>query len=190
MTFYYDGWTENECTCIACSWSGPASACARGGLHRGVYLELCCPQCSEFVDLLILPEEKCCAGAHEDLTEEQLQAKQEAAEQERLYRQQCLQSADQLPELTGDEVTLQWDQVEGETQICNGDQVLWREPVAYEGFERYERIGRLLKEKYGSRVKDLAPTERSMLFLYGDYAPALEYVRKVRRELFGVDVAV
>jgi hypothetical protein len=189
MTDYYEKWTEMECACTACSWRGTAGACGRSGLHRGVYLELCCPECSSFVDLLILPEEKCCAAADEGLTEEQLQAKKEAAEQERLYREQCLKSADQLPELAGGDVTLLWDQVEGETQIRSGETVLWREPVAFEGFERYERIARLLLEKYGARVLDLVPTERSLLFLFGDYAPSLDYLRKVRKELFGVDVS-
>lgn len=187
MTIYYKEWLRKEYACGGCPWNGTAEASVRGGLHRGIYLELYCPQCSGLLDIIILPEEKACAHAKEAMTEEQLKALQAAEEEERTYRKKCLASTEQLPDLPEGDLFLIWDQDEGETVIRHGDTVIWKEPVAYEGFERYERIALLLKEKYGDRVKDLVPTDRSLLFLYGDYAPSLEYMAKLRRELFGVD---
>jgi hypothetical protein len=190
MTIYYEEWTEKEYACPGCSWSGTGSETARGILYRGVFLELTCPSCSTFLDVLILPADKGCAHSMEGLTEEQLKAKTEADEQERQYRKKCLSSAEQLPNLPDNDFTLNWDMEQDETLIRNGETVLWREPAVYEGFGRYEQIALILKEKYGSRLKDLAPTDRSMLFLYGDYEPSLAFIRKLRKELFGVDAEV
>jgi hypothetical protein len=119
------------------------------------------------------------------LTEEQQREREEAEEQERLYRAQCLQAADQLPELPDGDLNLVWDQEEGQTLIRSGDTVIWSEPLAYEAFDRFERIALILKEKYGVRIKDLSPTNRSMLFLYGDYYPSMEYVTRLRKDIFG-----
>lgn len=185
MTIFFEQWQEMECSCGKCSWKGTAGTAARGRMHRGLYLDLYCPECTEFIDLIIFPEGESCAHRKEGLTEEELQALQEDEKAEREYAAQCLTSPDQLPELAGTDLFLHWDQVEGETQIRSGDTVIWSEPVAYEAFERFERIALILKEKYGSGVKGLEPTDRSLLFLYGDYYPSMFYVAKVRKELFG-----
>lgn len=190
MTVYCEEWMKNEYTCSECSWSGTGGETARGTMYRGKFLELSCPSCSEFLDVLILPEEKGCAHSREGLTEEQLKAIAEAEEQERLYREMCLTSADQLPPLAEGDVTLNWDMEQGETQIRNGETVIWSEPVVYEGFDRFEQVALILKEKYGNRLKDLVPTDRSKLFLYGDYEPSLGYLKKVRKNLFGVDAEI
>ncbi len=121
------------------------------------------------------------------LTEEQLKAKEEADEQEKQYREKCLSSTDQLPTLPDGEITLTWDMEQDLTQIRNGESVIWSEPVVYEGFDRFEQIAHILKDKYGNRLKDLVPTDRSKLFLYGDYEPSLAFIVKLRKELFGVD---
>jgi hypothetical protein len=186
MTIFFEEWQEKECGCTDCDWKGTLADCGRGGLHRGLYMELYCPECSELADLLILPEEKKCAGASEGLTEEQLKARKEDEEAKRAYLALCLQSPDQLPALPDGELILTWDQVEGETVILGKESVIWREPVAYEGFERFERIARIAKEKYGERLKDMIPTDRSKLFLYGDFFPSIAYLGKVRRELFAI----
>lgn len=184
MTIYYEAWLDKEYICEGCAWHGIAKDSARGWMHRGIYLDLNCPQCGDLLDVIIFEEEKhSCDHKKEAMTEEQLQADEE----ERRYRAHCLVAAEQLPELPDGDLNLVWDQVEGETRILRGDTVVWSEPLAYEGFERYERIARFLKEKYGDRVRDLVPADRSLLFLYGDYTPSLEYLRKVRKELFGVD---
>ncbi len=188
MTIFFEQWQEMECSCGKCSWKGTAGTTTRGRMHRGIYLDLYCPECTEFIDLIIFPAGESCAHRKEGLTEEELQAVQEAEKAEREYAAQCLTSPDQLPELAETDLFLHWDQVQGETQVRSGDTVIWSEPVAYEAFERFERIALILKEKYGAKVKDLAPTDRSLLFLYGDYYPSMFYVPKVRKELFGCPI--
>jgi hypothetical protein len=187
MTIYSEEWMKKAYTCSDCSWRGTGGESARGIMYRGKFLELTCPTCSASLDVLILPAEKGCAHSREGLTEEQLKAKEEADEQERQYREKCLSSTEQLPTLPDGEITLNWDMEQDQTQIRNGEAVIWSEPAIYEGFDRFEQIALILKDKYGKRLKDLVPTDRSKLFLYGDYEPSLAFIVKLRKELFGVD---
>ncbi len=185
MTIYYEEWKEKEYTCEECSWQGNAGSCLRGLMYRKKFLELHCPSCQSMLDLIIFPEESGCGNSQENLTDAQKAAREEEEKQWKIYHGKCLQSRDQLPDLPDAEFILAWDQVEGETQIRKEDFVVWSEPVAYEAFDRFEKISLILKDKYGARVKDLIPTNRSQLLLYGDYAPAIDHVRRVRKELFG-----
>ncbi len=186
MTIYYEGWKEKGYACGECDWKGSGADCSYGRLHRQMFLDLNCPSCMAFLDLIIFQDPATIEKDVTKLTDEQKKALQEQQEQMRLHRESTLQAADQLPEIEDADFTLVWDQVEGETQIKKGDTVIWSEPLAYEGFDRYERVALILKEKYGSRVTDLAPTDRSLLFLHGDYAPSIDYIKKVRKELFGI----
>ncbi len=187
MTIFYEEWQSKEFSCGSCDWNGNAGECNRGILYRKTYLELYCPGCSAFLDLIIFPHSAGCEDDSGALTDEQKMVLREREEEMRQYQERCLRSSDQLPELDDADFVAIWDQVEGDTQIRKGDTVIWSEPVAYEGFERYERIALILKEKYGPRVRDLQPTDRSMLFLYGDFATSLDYVKKVRKDLFEVE---
>jgi hypothetical protein len=186
MTIYHDKWEDKAYACGECDWTGKGADCGYGLFHRKRFLELLCPSCRAFVDLIIFPESHACGKNSDKLTDEQKRELQEQGEQMRLYREKCLQSQDQLPEIADSEFSLVWDQEKGDTQIRKGDSVIWSEPVAYEGFERFELIALILKEKYGTRLRDLEPTDRSMLFLYGDLASSIDYVEKLRKNLFGI----
>ncbi|MDD2336439.1 MAG: hypothetical protein PHD01_07655 [Geobacteraceae bacterium] len=187
MTIYSEEWMKKAYICNGCSWSGTGAESTRGHMYRGKFLDLNCPTCSELLDVLMLSAKKGCAHSLEGLTEEQLKAKEDEDEQERQYREKCLSSADQLPNLPDGDLTLNWDMEQDQIQIKNGETVIWSEPAVYEGFDRFEQVALILKEKYGTRLKDLVPTERSKLFLYGDYEPSLTFLIKLRKELFGVD---
>jgi hypothetical protein len=186
MTIYYEGWKEQVFNCEECGWTGDGNSCKPGTMYRKIFLELYCPSCDEVVDIIDFSSFKGCDKGHAEQSDEQKKA---LAEQEELEARQlalCLQSPDQLPDLPDDDFVLIWDQKDGDTLIMKDGLAIWSEPVTYEGFIRFERIAVILKGKYGSSIKDLAPTERSKLFLYGDYLPSLSYVRKIRKELFGV----
>jgi hypothetical protein len=188
MTIFREDWRQQSHKCEKCGWEGTAETAGVGTMYRKKFLDLYCPSCREFLDLIIFPDDAGCGREAEYLSNEQKEAKAEAERQHAEYLRQCLKTADQLPDLPAGDLIFKWDQVQGETWITAGENVVWKEPVTYEGFERFERIALVLKEKYGSRAKDLAPTDRSMLFLYGDYLPAVLNVRKVRQDLFGVSV--
>jgi hypothetical protein len=102
-----------------------------------------------------------------------------------------LANKDQLPVVDSTSFTLAWDFVEanGEklTVIRLDDRVLFSEPALWEGYERFEQVCKIVREKYGEHVIDLVPTHDSELFLYGDvlYSPTL--VETARRKIFGND---
>jgi len=186
MTIYYEGWKEQGFNCGECGWGGNGDSCKPGIMYRKVFLELYCPSCDEVVDIIDFSSSKGCEKGHCEPSSEEKSALAEHEELEARDVALFLQSPDQLPDLPDDNFVLSWDQQKGDTLIMKEGLVIWKEPVRYEGFTRFEKIALLLKEKYGSRIKDLTPTEQSKLFLYGDYLPSLSYLRKIRKELFGV----
>jgi hypothetical protein len=99
-----------------------------------------------------------------------------------------LVNKEQLPEVDSTSFTLTWDFVEknGEelTIIRHNDRVLLAEPASWEGYERFERVCKIVREKYGARVTDLIPTRRSELYLWGDDLSCPDFVKTVWQTIF------
>ena len=84
-----------------------------------------------------------------------------------------LNSPEQLPDLQEEEIDLVWDteNAGGEDAtvvIKAGDRVLWREPLFWECWPRFNQVKVILKQKYGRRCRSLTPTDRSHVWLFGD----------------------
>ena len=94
-----------------------------------------------------------------------------------------LYSPRQLPELEGDSITLTWDQIEADSIISHGEQLVWRERTGWEVYDRFEEITEILRHKYGPRLVDVVPTERSLYALYGDSTRASFHVTSARQSL-------
>jgi hypothetical protein len=117
----------------------------------------------------------------------------------RAWREQRQKESQQilaaLPQIAEPEFTLVWDlQLRGEGPqqqrqwiIRHGDQVIYREPANLEDYHRFELLARLLRQKYGSRVRDLVPGESSDVacYLYGDFLGAVSRVEAARKRNFG-----
>ena len=105
------------------------------------------------------------------------------------FEAQKLKSSDQLPDLDAPSFALVWDFVqahdERRTVLRYGNRVLFSEPAVWEGYQRFEEVCKIVRDKYGSRVTDLVPTRVSKLYLLGDVMSAPEFVTKARREVFG-----
>ena len=95
----------------------------------------------------------------------------------------CLYSPRQLPDLEGDSLTLTWDQIEADSIITHGDQIVWRERTGWEVYDRFEAITEILRYKYGRRLVDVVPTERRLYALYGDTTRAWFHVDAARQSL-------
>src|SRR5437868_12186368 len=71
----------------------------------------------------------------------------------------------QLPEIEEAQFTLTWELELGHSAeerfwvVKHGERVIYREDAKYEDYHRFEVLARLIKQKYGSRVKDLVPVE-------------------------------
>jgi hypothetical protein len=82
-----------------------------------------------------------------------------------------LRSPDQLPDLGGERLEFSWDMPSEDEKLAVirlGEQEVWTEPALWEGYERFNEVKALLKERYGSRFRSLTPTERGKTWLYGD----------------------
>jgi ankyrin repeat protein len=96
-----------------------------------------------------------------------------------------LLSPRQLPELSGETLILAWDQIDAESSICHGNTIVWRERTGWEVYERFEEIAVVLKHRYGDRLIDLVPTQRSLYALYGDSSRAHAHISSARQALAG-----
>lgn len=96
---------------------------------------------------------------------------------------ELLTSPAQLPELADEKLILAWDQSEADSIVLHGDRVIWHERTGWEVYERFEEVAGILKQKYGKRLVDLVPTQRSLYALYGDSTRASFHVAFVRESL-------
>lgn len=96
-----------------------------------------------------------------------------------------LLSPRQLPDLSGEPLILTWDQIDADSIIRHGNTIVWREKTGWEVYERFEEIAVVLKHKYGDRLIDLVPTQRSLYALYGDSSRAYAHVSSARQALAG-----
>lgn len=99
-----------------------------------------------------------------------------------------------LPEIAAPEFTLIWDlEVTGRGAdelrywiIRHGEQVIYRELARSEDYHRFELLARLLRQKYGGRIRDLVPAETADVayYLYGDFLGAVSRVEAARKRNF------
>ena len=104
----------------------------------------------------------------------------------------------QLPEITSQSFTLTWNlQTDPSSQqadpakrcwiIQHGEREIYREPARLEDYHRFELLTRLLKQKYGDRIKDLVPAESREVetYLYGEFLGSVSRVHAARQRNFG-----
>jgi hypothetical protein len=108
----------------------------------------------------------------------------------RAWREQRQEEAQEmlarLPEIAAAQFTLTWDlEVSGSGPeerrhwiIRHAEQVIYREQARSEDYHRFELLARLLRQKYGSRVRDLVPADSPDVgyYLYGDFLGAVRRV--------------
>ena len=176
----YYSWKTDLVRCKQCTWNGTGKEAIQGDpLDEGFFLN--CPKChKEFISYIEYPslEEIKLYGSHNE--------KADAIEREKFwneYKKEKLKSANQIKDIDSNEIILYWDKSGEDQLILHDNNVIWKEAALYESFQRYIAIGRILKEKFGSRLKDLVPTENSELYLYGDKLRSVSEVKKFRDSL-------
>jgi len=181
---YYDDWKEQSHTCGECGWHGTGEDAQFGDIYA-TFGEKLCPRCNAILFVLEWPttEESRQNWDKLDDAEKRRLERREARDQE--IAERSLKAPEQLPELDGEELILGWDQQGDDMLITYGDQIIWREPVFYEGSDRFAEVAEILHQKYGDRLRDLVPSEQSKLYLYGDWtytATKVEQTRQLLRE--------
>ncbi len=170
---YYDYEEEDRLICPRCGWAGPVKDGSTELFQE--LLEISCPRCDEKLLLAGYPTEEeteraANRGNRKALRElPSLRRRQDFRER---FESERLRSVTQLPDLEGQTLDLVWDHEARDqdrlTVIRIGDRVIWCEPALWEGWDRFNEVKTILKEKYGSRFRSLTPTSASELYLYGD----------------------
>ena len=174
-------------SCSACGWSGSGKETATGEMFEELY-EYHCPSCRAMLGICSYPTVKD-ARANWALVPESERRHVEAVEQRRArFRELSLKAAGELPDLGSAPFVIDWDFEDDEqshkwTVLRQGDRVVWREPAVYEGDERFKSVVSILLEKYGRLLKDVVPTSRSELYLYGDRLGSPANVAAIRKRV-------
>jgi hypothetical protein len=179
---WYSDWRQELLCCSRCGWVGKVSLDdLEDPIASGASIE--CPQCHRRIGEVLFPnlrdtEEAAAQGNEEAIRELPKFREQIAQAQARIdrFKQEKIESANQLPELDDEMLEFTWDiaDVAGEKYqvIRLGDAEIWRE-LAYDNIRRFQEVKGLLRKKYGSRFKMLKPTEASQEWLCGDNAGKL-----------------
>ncbi len=169
---YWDYDPDDPLDCPSCGWSG-----ARGGIaeeHRDL-LDFCCPRCDKM--LLIVPfptlaETRAAAEAGNPRARSCLPGFEAAEARARQARSMELREPDQLPDLVGEQLVIDWDfedrDAEKWTVLRHGNREIWRELAYWEGYPRFAEVFEILRTRYGDRLAEVRPTQASKLYLYGD----------------------
>jgi hypothetical protein len=174
-------------TCPDCGWTGRGPDNEE---HFRDLLDVRCPQCDRMLLIVSYPtdeETRAAAAAGNEAAAAELPIVE--LRQQRLERAETLElkEPNELPDLPGSAVSIEWDfeERDGEswTVLRHEGKEIWRELAFWEGYERFAEVFELLRRRYGTRMTELRPTERSELYLYGDSVSAHETIGQLNAAL-------
>jgi hypothetical protein len=172
---YYDFDNKQIIECPVCGWSGLPDG------YKNYYNDLfdvCCPKCDKMILIVGYPTE-------EETKEAANKGNQEAKENLSVFsvrnafmqnfEEKKLKGPDELPDIEGEKLDFIFDAEdkpddlwnENALIICNGE-IIWKEPLLYECWLRFNQIREILIKKYGRRFNSFKPTRAAELNLYGD----------------------
>ena len=186
---YFDDWKAPILECPNCGWRGTFE---QGDVeYYQDVMDSSCPACDVFeapiLAIVSYPTHEEAEAILDKLSQLDRESVMRQTSRWERWKKRCLKDATELPELAGDNFELTWDFEKDDedvfTIIRYGDRELWRELALYEGYKRFIEVLSILKSRYGLRLVDVVPTERSKLYLYGDRLSAPEKVDEAREEL-------
>jgi hypothetical protein len=187
MHNYYDNWRTETHECPYCKWNGSGSSLSQGEV-TGDYFELLCPACYGVVTIVMNPTTEESRANWEKLSDQERRQVEEIEQLRAEFESNKLTEASSLPEIDSDSFTLYWDfdyaGFDSDTLIKYGDTIIFREPVIYEGYERFIEVAQLLRARYGTALADLIPTDASKAYLYGDRLSSPGTVEDARKRIF------
>ena len=183
---YYDDWKSTVVECAQCEWKGTFYQGSVGYFDE--LMDTSCPVCDKMLAVVPYPTIAESEQNWDRLTD---QEKQEVSARKKWLAEwdaASLKSVNQLPELEGNELSLEWDMIETKsgrkfTIIRYRDREVWRELASWEGYNRFRKVAAILKEKYGQCLVDVVPTAASALYLYGDKLSSIQTVEEIRQSL-------
>ena len=181
----YYTYKKHHYQCKNCTWQGLGSELRQGELFNELF-ELDCPSCSESVTFVPYPT-TVESRANWDLLSDRERAQVKRVETHLTkFETMSLKTTEQLPDITAPAFSLIWDYVDNMTMLRHGETVIFSEPALYEGYERFEEVALILKERYGTALTDLVPSQASWFYLYGDAISSSSRLQKFRRITFNL----
>jgi hypothetical protein len=178
---------DEEVTCSRCGWTGRAGDYQEQ--HQAL-LEVRCAECDQWLIGVLPGSIRSLRKAAVVGNRRAIAALAEAEEDARWESKRMatlLEVPEQLPELSGDDLVIEWDltHVDGEgVQILrHEDEVIWQEAGFYESYKRFEEVFEILQRRYGERFRELRPTPHSEVWLYGDRLSAPHTVAALNKSL-------
>jgi GTP pyrophosphokinase len=160
--------------CPRCGWQGLPEEASQE--HFRDLFEFYCPRCGEKLGLIAYPtreEIREAAARGDESARVDLMAVEIQEARERRFEIEKLKGPEDLPDLPGDRLHFLWDLGENErgeemVVLRLGRRILWIELAFWEGYERFNEVREILKQKYGRRFCALAPARGSEDDLFGD----------------------
>jgi hypothetical protein len=193
---YFDDWKSETFTCPKCGWTGTFE---EGDVEiHDELMDSSCPICDYYsTPMLAIVSFPTLEESEQNWDKVSEGDKKAIIKRKRFLKKldkMSLKSADDLPDLEGSSIIISWD-CEGDepgpdyyTVLKHGENEIWREPAAYEGYDRFREVVEILKEKYGDRLMDVEPTKGSYLYLLGDYYGADGAVQGVRSRIHDKEI--
>ena len=176
---------DMEVTCPNCGWSGNGAV-----NYFDELMDVRCQHCDNIILLVPYPtatETRAAAAAGNPGATEEL-AIVEAREAFQARAQDTeLKEPSQLPDLSGEQLLIEWDQEAQDGQQwtvlrCDGTEI-WRELAYFEGYKRFASVFEILLKRYGTRLAEVRPTRASWTYLYGDALSAPNTIDTLNKTL-------
>ncbi len=186
-----DPWREMLFRCENCGLESLGKDLDPGDLHQSFFTKEC-PDCAHNVVSISLPHVTEMLGDLGDLTPETREEVFAFAGQSTQWQREKLHRIEQLPEINLDHIVLVWDTDDegqersepyGQIIIRCGEREIYRGPSSWGHYAYVIDACKVLRRKYGNRLHDVIPTERTFSALWGDELRAPEIVEGMRERL-------
>ena len=171
--------------CKKCDWQGLGSELQQGEMFDALF-ELDCPSCSETVTFVSYPTIDESRANWDHLSDRERANLERVVSRWDRFNAMSLKSHEQLPDIAASAFFITWNYEDDMTVLRYGDNIIHCEPALYEGYERYEEVALILKDRYGDALLDLAPSAASGFYLYGDRLSSPGRLKEFRQNLFNL----
>ena len=173
MFSWFDDWRDADLACT-CGWSGWLDKRYAEPFDALMHFE--CRACDEILAIVSYPtagEVEVAAHRAQPEAMEMLDQVREAQRAQQEFERVKLRSGDQLPDLDGDALEFVYDLVaedHGRSAyvISCGVREIWREPAAWEDWERHLEVKDVLRARYRGRFRLMKMTPAARSNLVGD----------------------
>lgn len=174
-------------TCRQCGWTGLGKETKKEFDEHPGGMPYHCPKCNVYFRRVAWPtDEETLKYGPKKKKEQVRQSNIHMAKLKKKWDAAKLKGIKDLPKVTGDSLEFVSRETRDEdndvvmTVTCGG-QLIWKEVVYYEYYQRFMDIGRMLKTKYRARMIDIIPD--GGIDLYGDWLSAPKEVDAFRAKL-------